>query len=424
MAAPNGCGLFYVSISALYIYKMNIAVIGGGAAGFFSALKAKESYPEALVSIFEKSSKVLAKVKVSGGGRCNVTNSNTSIALLSKAYPRGGKQLKKAFQVFSTTDTIAWFKSRGVELYAQQDERMFPTSDDSQTIVDCFLQQCSSLGVEIKMSSGVKALFPKEEGVLLKFKEHDELFDKVIVATGGSPTQKGFDWLAKVGHTIVSPVPSLFTFNMPNEAIVELMGLVAPEASINIQGSKLKSTGPILITHWGMSGPAVLKLSAFAARELNALNYDFIAQVSWINESNQEKVKTELLDIAAEKPNKLLRNTRPFQLPERLWKYLMDKCEIAADKKWSELSKKSLNKLLSVLCNDAYQVSGKTTFKEEFVTAGGIDLAEVNFSTMQSKLHPRLYFAGEVLDIDGITGGYNFQSAWTTAFIAGQLKEA
>ncbi len=403
---------------------MQIAIIGGGAAGFFAAIKAKESHPQAAVSIFEKSKKLLSKVKISGGGRCNVCNATTSISALSKAYPRGGKELKKAFQQFSTKDTIDWFESRGIKLYAQEDLRMFPTSDDSQSIIDCFMQETKRLGITIKLGAAVKAIFPKEDAVELKFKDSAQTFDKVIIATGGSPSSKGFDWLRKVGHSIIDPVPSLFTFNMPNEAIIKLKGLVAPNAAISVESSKLKTTGPILITHWGMSGPAVLKLSALAARELNAKEYNFTAQVSWAQESNQEKVKSDLQEIISTHPKKLLRNTRPFQLPERLWLFLLAKCEIPEDKKWAELSKKSLNKLGNTLCHDTYSVQGKTTFKEEFVTAGGIDLSEVNIKTMQSKLHPKLYFAGEVLNIDGITGGYNFQAAWTTAYIAGALGKS
>lgn len=404
---------------------MNIAVIGGGAAGFFAAITAKERHPKSTVTIFEKNQKLLSKVKISGGGRCNVCNATTSIAALSKAYPRGSKQLKKAFQIFSTSDTVDWYAKRGVELYAQDDLRMFPTSNNSQTIIDCLLNQCKQLEVQIQLSKGVKSIHPSEQILKMKFLSGEEAsFDKVIIATGGYPSSKSFNWLRNIGHGIVEPVPSLFTFNMPAENITSLMGLVAPMVQVNIQGSKLKSSGPLLITHWGMSGPAILKLSAFAARELHECQYSFKVQVNWANENNNELVRSALIQTAVSTPKKQIGNSRCYGIPERLWLYFLKKCSIDRKKIWAELPKKSLHKLVSVLCNDVYNVKGKTTFKEEFVTSGGIELSEVNFKTMQSKIHPNVYFAGEVLDIDGITGGYNFQSAWTTAFIAGQLEEA
>lgn len=403
---------------------MRIAVIGGGAAGFFSAISVKEHYPDSHVSIFEKSQKVLSKVKVSGGGRCNVTNGTTSISELSKGYPRGEKQLKKAFSQFSTIDTWDWFESRGVELYTQPDNRVFPKSNNSQTIIDCLFRETKRCGIEIQIGTGVSSIQSVDNKIELSFlgETKPRTFDKVIVATGGSPKVKGFDWLENLGHKIEEPVPSLFTFNMPNEPIKELMGVSVQNTLVSVQGTKLKSSGPLLVTHWGMSGPAILKLSAFGARTLLDMGYEFNVQVNWTEEANSEVVIEKLREIEYANPNKKLGNVKPFELAERMWRYLLSRSELATTKKWNELGKKGRNKLVNTLTNDVYKVSGKTTFKEEFVTCGGVSLEDVNFKTMESRVCPNLYFAGEVLDIDGITGGYNFQAAWTTGYIAGQLK--
>ncbi len=403
---------------------MRIAVIGGGAAGFFSAIAAKENHPHAHVTIFEKSQKVLSKVKVSGGGRCNVTNGTTSISELAKAYPRGEKQLKKAFSVFNTAHTREWFELRGVELYTQDDNRVFPTTNDSQTIVDCLLRETKRLGIDVQLGVGLVSIRPVSDKleVLFQGDTAQQTFDKVIIATGGSPNRKGFDWLEQLGHDIVEPVPSLFTFNMPNESISSLMGLVAENAIVSIQGTKLRSQGPLLITHWGMSGPAILKLSAFGARTLHEMNYDFRIQVNWAGEVNNESVMNQLAEIVESYPNKLIQNVKPFGLPERLWLFLLVRSDISPSRKWNEIGKKGWNKLVNTLTNDEYSVSGKTTFKEEFVTCGGVSLESLNFNTMESRVCKNLYFAGEVLDVDGITGGYNFQAAWTTGFIAGKLQ--
>lgn len=403
---------------------MRVAIIGGGAAGFFAAMAVKENYPDAQVFIFEKSQKLLAKVKVSGGGRCNVTNGTTSISELAKAYPRGGKQMKKALSVFNTRHTMEWFESRGVPLYTQDDGRVFPISDNSQTIIDLFLSECARLGIKINVGLGVRSMKPIGDELELTFDQDDTVqkVDKVIVATGGSPKRAGFAWLEELGHKIEEPVPSLFTFNIPKNSITDLMGVVAPNALVNIQGTKLRTAGPLLVTHWGMSGPAILKLSAYGARILHQMNYDFKVQVNWVGEVNNELVLRELKALIEEHANKLLSNIKPFVLPERLWHFLLYKCEFAGTKKWNELGKKGLNKLVNVLTNDIYPVKGKTTFKEEFVTCGGISLESVNFNTMESKACKNIYLAGEILDIDGITGGYNFQAAWTTAFIAAKLN--
>jgi len=361
---------------------------------------------------------------VSGGRRCNVTNGCTSVPELIKAYPRGGSALKKLLPVFGTQHTIQWFEKRGVPMVVQPDNCVFPVSQNAQSIVDCFLQQCRKLGVEIKTNCGVKAIKLAESGLVLHF-EHDkntpEYFDKVIVTTGGSPKMDGLKWLKDLGHSIEMPVPSLFTFNMPAEPVRELMGVVVDPCIVSIQGTKFKATGPLLITHWGMSGPAVLKLSAFGARLLSEKQYNFSIQVNWANESNFDIVFNVLEQISIAHSQKLVVNMSPFGLSSRLWQFLVEKCEIPATKKWNELGKKGLNKLVNILCNDEYKVSGKTTFRDEFVTCGGVSLQSVDVKTMQSKVVSGLYFAGEVLDIDGITGGYNLQNAWTTGFIAGML---
>ncbi|TSA25560.1 NAD(P)/FAD-dependent oxidoreductase [bacterium] len=402
-----------------------MAIVGGGAAGFFSAITAKENYPDAKVVIFEKSKKLLAKVKISGGGRCNITNGCTSIKELSEAYPRGGKALKKAFRIFNTTHAMQWFESRGVPLVIQDDNCVFPVSQSSQSIIDCFLQQTKKLGIEIELGRGIKAIKLTSDKLELDFIGGDvpsRTFDKVIVATGGSPQRKGLQWLEKLHHKIEDPVPSLFTFNMPTESVTELMGVAVEKTLVSIQGTKLRSEGPLLITHWGMSGPVILKLSAFGARLLNEKVYEFKIQVNWTNVHNNDVVMDKLRSIVNEHSNKILSNVRPYFLPERLWRYLLDKSDFSAKKTWGELGKKGMNKLMNVLTNDIYSVNGKTSFKEEFVTCGGVSLESIDFNTMQSKVCKNLYFAGEIMDIDGITGGYNFQAAWTTAFIAGKLN--
>ena len=404
---------------------MEIAIVGGGAAGFFSAISIKENYPAAGVVIFEKSENLLAKVKISGGGRCNVTNGCTNVKELSLAYPRGGKSLQKAFYTFNTKHAVEWFESRGVPLVIQDDNCVFPASQNSQTIIDCFFNQTEKLGINIETGRGIRNIKPIDNRLELEFMEKNvpsRIFDKVIVATGGSPKRNGLAWLEKLGHKIEDPVPSLFTFNMPDEPVTALAGIVVKKAVAAIQGTKLKTGGPLLVTHWGMSGPAILKLSSYGARLLSEKRYEFKIQVNWTNVQNNEVVMDKLKNIVNEHSGKFLSNIRPYYLPERLWHYLLEKNDLSTDKRWGELGKKGLNKLVNVLTNDIYSVKGKTTFKEEFVTCGGVSLESIDFSTMQSKVCKNLYFAGEVMDIDGITGGYNFQAAWTTAFIAAKLK--
>lgn len=402
---------------------MRVAIVGGGAAGFFAAIHAKENYPDAVVTIFEKSKNTLAKVKISGGGRCNVTNGCRDIKTLSEAYPRGGRQLRKAFGKFSTLETMQWFEARGVPLVIQEDNCVFPVSQNSQSIIDCFFNEARRLGVSIRTESPVVSLNPLDNGEIeLVFRGGNQsVFDKVIVATGGSPKRAGLTWLEDLGHVIENPVPSLFTFNMPQENVTELMGIVVEETITKIQGTKLRSDGPLLITHWGMSGPSILKLSAFGARILSEFGYKFKVQVNWVNVQNINIVENEISSIIVEHGQKNLGSIRPYYIPDRLWRFLLGKVQLYETKKWNELGKKGMNKIVHILTNDVYAVTGKTTFKEEFVTCGGISLESINFKTMESKVCKNLYFAGELLDIDGITGGYNFQAAWTTAFMAAKL---
>jgi predicted Rossmann fold flavoprotein len=400
---------------------MKVAVIGGGAAGFFAAINVRENFPKASVVIYEKSDKVLAKVKISGGGRCNFTNAITPIKEFAKAYPRGGMKLRKAFGLFANVDIMQWFAKRGVPYVVQEDNSVFPVSQDSQTIINCFLQETKRLNVDIKTESKVEAIIPNLNSISLIVDNEHKIYDKVIVTTGGSPKRKGLEWLEKLGHTIINPVPSLFTFNMPTESIVKLMGIVVDNTLVSIRGSKLQTRGALLITHWGMSGPVILKLSAFGARALNEKDYNFEIQVNWIDEKNNDLVFDYLSGIIKENPKKKIGNIRPFGLQTRLWYYILEKVKLSSEKVWSELGRKQQNKLVAILTNDTYKVQGKTTFKEEFVTSGGISLTDIDFKTMQSKIVPNLYFAGEVLDIDGITGGFNLQAAWTTGFIAAKL---
>lgn len=401
---------------------MKVAVIGGGAAGFFSAISAKQHHPNAEVTILEKSSKLLAKVKISGGGRCNVTNGCRNINELAAAYPRGEMFLKKAFGTFNTKHTEEWFESRGVALTTQEDGCVFPVSQNSQSIIDCLMSESQKLGIHIQSGKGVQSIVPINEQLELKFIDGEtRVFDKIIIATGGSPKKSGLVWLEDLGHKIEDPVPSLFTFNMPNENVRDLMGIVVEETKTNVQGTKLKSDGPLLITHWGMSGPSILKLSAFGARILSDRDYSFNIQVNWVNIQNAEIVLNEVRQIVKEHEHKNLSNYRPFLIPDRLWQFLLKKYDFAPELKWGNIGKKGINRVVELLTNDIYSVQGKTTFKEEFVTCGGVSLDDIDVKTMQSKVVKNLYFAGEVMDIDGITGGYNFQAAWTTGFIAGKL---
>ena len=402
--------------------SLRVAILGGGAAGFFAAFSVKEHHKDAQVVIFEKSNKILAKVKISGGGRCNVTNACFSASQLSKFYPRGEKEMKKAFSVFQAKDTVEWFEKRGVSLKAESDNRMFPITDDSQTIIDCFLEEAKLKNIQLLKLNPISKITPEKTGYTLHHNETREHFDKVIIATGGSPKESGTYWLRQLGLSISPPVPSLFTFNIPGDQVKTLMGLVVENATVRIQGTKLKYSGPVLITHWGMSGPAVLKLSAWGAKLLAEKKYQFKIQINWLSIKSEEEAHDILKKADASIRAKKIMNANPFGLPNRMWAFLLQKVKINPDMKWFDLSKKSLNQLLNTLLNDIYEVSGKTTFKEEFVTCGGVKLSEIDMTSMESKALKNLYFAGEVMDVDGITGGFNFQAAWTTGYIAGQLK--
>ncbi len=399
--------------------KKCLVIIGGGAAGFFCAVNAARLNPLLQVTIAEKSSKVLSKVKVSGGGRCNVTHACFSMADMVKKYPRGGAFLKKAFHHFFTTDTVEWFLQRGVALKTEADGRMFPVTDSSETIINCLLKEVNKYGVEVLINSEVSTIKKNTTEWELLFKNGKKLScDFICIASGGYPKVIQFEWLKNTGHTIEEPVPSLFTFNMPGNSITALMGIVAENTAIKIAGTKLSSQGPLLITHWGMSGPAVLKLSAWGARELSQQNWNFTIQINWLPQYNENTLREKMQQLRFELATQKIINRNPFALPARLWEYLLLQAACKPEWRWADLPAVAQNKLIKNICTQEFAVKGKTTFKEEFVTAGGINLNEVDHSTMQSKLIPGLFFAGEVLNVDGVTGGFNFQNAWTTGWIA------
>jgi len=405
---------------------LKIVVIGGGAAGFFAAIQAASANKNAEVVLLEKTSKLLQKVRVSGGGRCNVTNACSDMKQLSAAYPRGEKQLKSAFSRFTTTDTVNWFQERKVKLKTEADGRIFPVSDDSQTIIDCLEKEAKKLKIDIRLESEVKKIIPSYTGGFeLALANGDRIScSKLIVASGGSPKSENMQWIKELGHEIIEPVPSLFTFNIPNEALNELTGISVNPTKIKITDTKFEFNGPVLITHWGLSGPAVLKLSSFAARYLAEKEYNFSVQLNWLNDKKDEACRNELMNVKAANPHKQVNNHFPFKLPTRLLSHLFAKSGIDETSRWADVSKIDIQQLVQNLIYDTYEVKGKTTFKEEFVTCGGISLNDIEFKNMQSKRCKNLYFAGEILDIDGITGGFNFQAAWTTGFIAGNAAAA
>ena len=395
-----------------------LIVIGGGAAGFFCAVNVAKARPDLAVRILEKQSKVLQKVKVSGGGRCNVTNACFQPAELLKKYPRGKNFLKKAFGYFSTKDTIAWFQQRGVALITEPDGRMFPASHSSQTIIDCLLNEATAYGVHLNLNTEVVQVEKKADQFYMSRKNADVIIaDYLVVASGGFPKSAQYEWLTSLGHTIEQPSPSLFTFNTPSSSLKELMGVVVEHAIVKIEGSKLTEQGPVLITHWGLSGPAILRLSAWGARELQQSSYSFKVIVNWLGQPESD-IRERWSTIRIRQGANRLDAKNPFGLPNRLWDYLLKECAISAQIKWSELPSKEQNKLIHILTTHLIAVEGKTTFKEEFVTCGGISLAEIEPSTMESKLVKGLYFGGEIMDVDGITGGFNFQHAWTSGYIA------
>ncbi|MEL6535868.1 MAG: NAD(P)/FAD-dependent oxidoreductase [Bacteroidota bacterium] len=398
-----------------------IAVVGGGAAGFFSALRIAETNTDCQVSVFEKGNKVLGKVKVSGGGRCNVTHDAPYASHLLPQYPRGKAFLKKVYKQFSAKDTVAWFAKRGVTLKVEEDGRMFPVTDNSQTIIDCLTGEAKRLGVQVRVGSGVKKMETLAKGgfQLTMFSGERLSFDAVVIAVGGYPKSISYDWLREVGHTVVDPVPSLFTFNLPKNPWKGLEGISVPKGEVRVQGTNLVYDGPLLVTHWGLSGPAVLRTSAWGARLLAEKDYQANIQVCWLPEMAEESLRDGLSAYRTEHPKRTVMKYPLFDLPRRLWERILLWSGIKEETTWESVSKKSLNRLVENSLRAPAEMKGKTTFKEEFVTAGGISLEEVNPITLESKVVPGLYFAGEVLDVDGVTGGYNFQAAWSTGWVAG-----
>ena len=387
---------------------MKTAVIGGGAAGFFLAINLKEMCPEMEVTIFEKSKRVLAKVEVSGGGRCNCTNSFAAVSDLSQVYPRGHRLMKRLFKTFDYRDAYDWFERHGVRLTTQPDECVFPMSQDSHTIINCFLAEARRHHIEIVTGQKITSLNDLAH------------FDFIAVTTGGMPKSGEF-LIPQSDDTsgnpaVISPVPSLFTFSIDDAALRALMGTVVDDATVMIPGTGFKASGPLLVTHWGMSGPAILRLSSYAARELHDHHYQMPLAVNWTSRKDPD-ILQELQTIISRHPQKQIATIRPFDLPSRLWAYLAEKTlGERARNRWQNLNKKELNRLVNALCNDSYQIAGRAAFKDEFVTCGGISLSAVNPHTLESKTLPNVFFAGEVLDIDGVTGGFNFQAAWTTAY--------
>ena len=396
---------------------MKIAIIGAGAAGCFAAANIPYR-PGVEVAVYEKTGKVLQKVKVSGGGRCNTTHDCYDIPELITRYPRGKSLLKKSLYQFGPQQTIDWFEARGVKLKTEDDGRMFPITDDSQTIIDCIWQEMMKQKVQMLYHKSVAKIEKIKDQFILTFSDTSVASaDAVLIATGGFPKAEQYKWIEALGHTIQSPVPSLFTFNIPKHPITELMGLSVPSATIKIAGTKISQSGPLLITHWGMSGPAVLKTSALAARELADRNYEFQIVINWLGDMNDADMKDALVALRRDSGKQFVQNKNPFNLPRRLWEYMLQQCGISDETRWGDLPATAQNKLVEHLLRDLYSVKGKTTFKEEFVTCGGVTLSEIDPQTLQSRKVPGLYFAGEIVDVDGITGGYNFQHAWSSGWI-------
>ena len=402
--------------------SVHIVVIGGGAAGFFGAITAAETFPDATVTILEKTRTVLNKVRISGGGRCNVTHACFDNRQLVRHYPRGEKSLRNLLNQFDAAATVRWFESRGTTLKTEADGRMFPTTNTSETIVDCLLGTARRLGIDIRTSCGVSALTwqPDQNGWQLTLLDGSTLLaDRVLVATGGYPQLPSYDWLPDQAEPLLSPVPSLFTFNVPDSPLLPLAGVSVPDAGVYIVGTKQEQRGPLLITHWGFSGPAVLRLSAWAARDLANADYQFTLRINWVPTLNDTTLRAALQDFRQHNGRKQVLSQNPFGLPSRLWQAMAQESGMADEQRWADLPAKPLNRLADRLTNSQFQVMGKSTFKEEFVTCGGVSLGGLHSQTLESRAQPGLFFAGEVLDIDGITGGFNFQSAWTTGYVAG-----
>lgn len=395
----------------------DVVVIGGGAAGFFAAIHSAKAGADVL--LLEKTIKLLSKVKVSGGGRCNVTHDCDYPSQLVRFYPRGLKSLKKPFSKFDVNDTRKWFEDRGVKLKTESDGRVFPVSDSSQTIIDCLMSEVEKLEIEIRTQSEVVSVEPNSHHFVLRLKSGEKLRSrKVIITVGGYPKSKSYGWLRELGIKIVEPVPSLFTFNVPESDMKDLQGLSVNFGIVSVPGTKWKNDGPLLITHWGFSAPAVIKLSAWAAIDLNAREYQFPIHINWTGK-DEETVRSALQEMRENHPSKQLISNPLFDIPKRLWERLCRKAEIYESNRYADLPAKTMNRFIEILVRCSYQVNGKTTFKEEFVTAGGVHLSEVDLSTFESKKIPGLFFAGEVLNVDGVTGGYNFQHAWTSGYLAG-----
>lgn len=405
---------------------LKIAVIGGGASGFFGAITAAETFANAEVTIYEKSPKLLNKVRVSGGGRCNVTHACFDNRQLSKHYPRGERWLRPLLTHFDATATVRWFETKGVPLKTEPDGRMFPLSNSSETIIDCLLSTANRLGIRIRTSCGITALTPAGDAWTLTTSNDETIqADRVLVATGGYPQLPSYGWLPDQTEPTVVPVPSLFTFNVPgitaaDSAFFGLAGVSVPDAKVQIVGTKLEQRGPLLFTHWGFSGPAVLKLSAWAARELANVSYAFTLRIHWVPALNEAQVRDEMQAFRLQNAKKQVSSLPIFGLPARLWKALLQETGISETQRWADLPAKNQNRLIEKLTNSQFQVTGKSTFKDEFVTCGGIALGSLNPRTLESGQHKGLFFAGEVLDVDGITGGFNFQNAWTTGYLAGK----
>ena len=401
----------------------DLIVIGGGAAGFFGAIQAASSAPQMRIVILEKSAKWLSKVRISGGGRCNVTNAERDLRQFAASYPRGERWMKMLLHHFGPDETCQWFAERGVELVSEADGRMFPRSNTSESVIHCLMSEAASLGIRLELQKPVQAIEPQNGYFEVKGKEFELRSRYVLMATGGFPKMQDYAWLNNLSLEIQQPVPSLFTFNLPSEPITELMG-VAAEASVKIPEAKVMSRGPLLITHWGISGPAVLRCSAYGARKLAELGYRYQPRVNWLPDYNPESAYQALSEYKEANPNRKKSN-KPFpQLPQRLWNYLLEKAKLDPEQAWSATRENALRSLAEMLCNDLYKASGKTTYKEEFVTAGGVSLSQVQHNTCEHKRWKGLYFAGELLDADGITGGFNFQHAWTTGYVAGKAIAA
>lgn len=410
---------------------MKIGVIGGGAAGFFGAIAAAAAHPKAQVLLFEAGRETLAKVKISGGGRCNVTHSCFEPATLVQYYPRGGKVLRGVFSRFQPKDTIAWFTDRGVTLKTESDGRLFPITNDSGTIVNCLMEEADRVRVKVNTSAGVKSVQREGSRFSIEMRNGEIIqCDRILLATGSSA--QGYQMARELGHSVIPTVPSLFTFNVQDRRLEGLAGVSVPEAMVKLQAAnsaanlgesgsaKLEQSGPLLVTHWGLSGPAVLKLSAWGARTLHQHHYKATLTVNWLPQSKPEGLRAELMKVKTQLAKKSVGPNCPVILPRRLWESLIMAAGIPSELRWSDVSKVMLNALLKELLQGEYAITGRGVFKDEFVTCGGVDLKEVDFKTMESRICPGLYFAGEVLDIDGVTGGFNFQSAWSTGWIAGQ----